>query len=84
MRPEQPGGADDEAAPHYQRSRSLAPELRAAVGIDRVGVIGLAIGPARPVEDVVGRDVEHLGSDLLRGARHESGALRVDQRGVFL
>ena len=56
---EQPGGADDEVARVGDRDRGLARLLRAAVGRDRRGQVGLDVGRAAcAVEDVVAREVE--------------------------
>src|SRR2546423_4754264 len=82
MGAKEPGGAHDEAAAIDQSSRPLARELGPPVGVDRIGVVGLAVWSALPVEDVVGRRVDQLCTDLLSRARDESGALTVDHRGL--
>jgi hypothetical protein len=84
VRAEEPGGANDEALPVDQRGCPLPRELGAAVRVDRIGIVGLAVGPALTGEDVVGRRIDDLGVHLRGGVGDEPGALRVDQRRVGL
>ena len=72
--PEQPGGADHEAAVAGRRGRLLAGQLGAAVGGDGGGLIGLHVGRVlAAVEDVVAGDVDDLGIDRGGGRRDASG-----------
>src|SRR5215207_7241790 len=82
--------AHEQRRANHQRVRvqlqhaPLGLELRAAVVIERVGLVVLGVRRARAaVEDDVGREVDQPGADLRRRLSHRRRAVRVDPRVVL-
>ena len=77
--PAHPRGADDGGP---GRALPLAAQLGPAVDRERVGLVPLDVGArGRPVEDVVGREVDEVGPATPGRLGHVAGAQGVDREG---
>ena len=85
VRAEEPGGAHDHAVGAALGDQPFAEQFRAPVGASRPGRIVLAVGAIeRPVEHVVGRQLQQGRADPVGGFRHMARPLAIDGDGEAL